>query len=105
MTFLTHLGCSKCKSRYPAGRVYNLCPACGGPLLVYYDLDRARAEWNRDSIHKGPRSMWRYGPLLPVSQPESVVSLGEGMTPLLPTPRLGKRMNADRLYEIGRAHV
>ncbi len=39
--------------------------------------------------------MWRYGPLLPAAGP--VVSLGEGMTPLLPTPRLGERLGASQL--------
>ena len=98
MTFLTHLACSKCKTTYPAGRIYNLCAACGGPLLVHYDLELARAEWRRETIPQGPGTMWRYAPLLPVSKPESIVSLGEGMTPLLSTPRLGKKLGADRLY-------
>jgi threonine synthase len=98
MTFLTHLACSKCRTRYEAGRIHNLCTACGGPLLVYYDLDRARRELTRERIAAGPTSMWRYGPLLPVSRAENVVSLGEGMTPLLATPRLGERVGASRLY-------
>jgi len=98
VTFLTHLACSKCAARYEAGRVHNLCTACGGPLLVHYDLERARRELTRDQIAQGPASMWRYGPLLPVGRPESVVSLGEGMTPLVRTPRLGERVGASRLY-------
>ncbi|HYM13898.1 MAG TPA: threonine synthase, partial [Bryobacterales bacterium] len=98
MTFLSHLACSKCKTTYPAGHVYNLCAACGAPLLVYYDLDRARREWRRESIREGPATMWRYGPLLPVSRPESIVSLGEGMTPLVRAHRLGERLGAERLY-------
>ena len=98
MTFLTHLACSKCDTRYPAGAVHNLCTTCGGPLLVYYDLELAKTEWRPESIAQGPSSMWRYAPLLPVSKPESIVSLGEGMTPLIRTPRLGERLGADRLY-------
>jgi threonine synthase len=98
MTFLTHLACSKCNAVYPPGRVYNLCTACGGPLLVYYDLDRARAELTRDSFRQGPNNMWRYGPLLPVADPAHIISLGEGMTPLVRTPRLGRRLGAERLY-------
>ncbi|MBI3666924.1 MAG: threonine synthase [Acidobacteria bacterium] len=98
MTFITHLACSKCAARYPAGRPHNLCTTCGGPLLVHYDLDRARKEWRREALAQGPCSMWRYGPLLPVSKPESIVSLGEGMTPLLAAPRLGARLGAERLY-------
>jgi threonine synthase len=98
MTFLTHLACSKCKTRYPAGSVQNLCAACGGPLLVHYDLSRAKSEWSRETISQGPCSMWRYGPLLPVSQPDCIVSLGEGMTPLVRTPRLGRKIGAEDLF-------
>jgi threonine synthase len=98
MTFLSHLACRKCEARYQAGRVYNLCEKCGGPLLVRYELERARTGWKRESLREGPRSMWRYGPLLPVSKPESIVSLGEGLTPLVATPRLGGRLGAGRLY-------
>jgi len=67
-------------------------------LLVRYDLDRARSEWRQDSIPAGPNTMWRYGALLPVSRPDAIVSLGEGMTPLIRAPRLGERLGADRLY-------
>jgi threonine synthase len=66
-------------------------------MLVRYDLSRARVEWNRDDIARGPNSMWRYAPVLP-ARAESIVSLGEGMTPLLRTRRLGARLGADRLY-------
>jgi len=98
MTFLTHLACSKCETRYEPGRIYNLCARCGGPLLVFYDLDRARSQWRREDLGRGPSTMWRYAPLLPVSRAESIVSLGEGMTPLLGVPRLGERVGARRLY-------
>jgi threonine synthase len=98
MTFVTHLACSKCNARYAAGQVHNLCTACGGPLLVHYDLARARAEWPRTRVAEGPRSMWRYGPMLPVERPEDIVSLGEGMTPLVRTERLGAAMGAAQLY-------
>ncbi len=97
MTFLTHLACSKCETRYPAGQIHNLCTACGGPLLARYDLGRARAEWDKESIAGGPPTMWRYSPLLPVSRLENIVSLGEGMTPLLRTARLGERLGASNL--------
>jgi threonine synthase len=41
--------------------------------------------------------MWRYSPVLPVSEP-SIVSLGEGWTPLLRTSRLGAHLGADHLW-------
>ncbi len=64
---------------------------CGGPLLVRYDLEKIRREWSRDSLRDGPASMWRYAPVLPVSNSASAVSLGEGFTPLVHARRLGAR--------------
>jgi threonine synthase len=96
-TFVTHLECSLCKKEYPGGQIHNLCD-CGGPLLVRYDLVRARAAFSRDDVQKGPNSMWRYAPMLPVVEHSHIVSLGEGMTPLLATPRAGRRAGAGNLW-------
>lgn len=41
--------------------------------------------------------MWRYAPVLPVERETSIVSLGEGMTPLIGTPRTGDRIGASDL--------
>jgi threonine synthase len=97
MTTITHLECSQCGKRYEAARPHNLCE-CGGPLLVRYDLEKVRQSWNRDWIASGPSTMWRYAPVLPVSKPAAIVTLGEGMTPLIPTPRLGARVGARDLW-------
>ena len=94
---VTHLECSRCARRYESGKLHGLCE-CGGPLLVRYDLDQIRGRWSRDAIRSGPSSMWRYGPALPVAHPASIVSLGEGMTPLIPTKRLGPRLGSSDLW-------
>ena len=96
-TTITHLECSVCAKRRPAGQVHNLCE-CGGPLLVRYDLGQARGGWNRDSLAGAVASMWRYAPVLPVRDRGNIVSLGEGMTPLIRTPRLGRRLGAHDLW-------
>jgi threonine synthase len=93
---MTHLECSLCSRKFEPGKVYNLCE-CGGPLLVRYDLQTLRRTWSRDQIPSGPNSMWRYGPVLPPTRQTSIVSLGEGMTPLIRTQRLGRRIGADQL--------
>src|ERR1043166_3591527 len=41
--------------------------------------------------------MWRYAPVLPPVD-ESIVTLGEGWTPLIRTKRLGSRIGADALW-------
>jgi threonine synthase len=97
MTTATHLECALCAKRYAAGELHNLCE-CGGPLLVRYDLEKAKESWNRDWLSNGPSSMWRYAPVLPVSKPAAIISLGEGMTPLIHTKRLGSRMGASDVW-------
>jgi threonine synthase len=94
---MTHLECSLCSRKFEPGKVYNLCE-CGGPLLVRYDLEKLRRSWSRDQISSGPNSMWRYGPVLPPARQTSIVSLGEGMTPLIHAGRLGRRIGADQLW-------
>ncbi len=97
MTTNTHLECSLCGKRHEAGQIHNLCE-CGGPLLVRYDLEKARQSWSRDWIASGPASMWRYAPVLPVSKPSSIISLGEGWTPMLRARNLGARLGAADLW-------
>jgi threonine synthase len=93
---VTHLECSLCSRNFAAGQLWNLCE-CGGPLLVRYNLALLRETWSRTSLVSAPNSMWRYAPALPVQLAASIVSLGEGMTPLLPVPRTGSRIGASDL--------
>jgi threonine synthase len=97
MTTITHLECSLCAKTRPTGVPHNLCE-CGGPLLVRYDLEKVRQSWSRDWIASGPTNMWRYAPVLPVSKPAAIVSLGEGMTPLVRCERLGPRLGGDDVW-------
>lgn len=96
MSYVTHIECSRCARAYEAGKPINLC-ACGGVLLVRYDLRAARAGVAREAIERGPATMWRYAPLLPANA-ASIVTRGEGFTPMLPAPRLGAQFGADQLF-------
>lgn len=48
--------------------------------------------------------LWRYREQLGSPPPEGLISLGEGMTPLLSAPRLGARLGAPRLYIKAEGH-
>ncbi len=96
MSFMTHLECGRCGKSYEADRIQNLCE-CGGPLLVRYDLQRAAASLRPDGLVGRPANMWRYKELLPVRSEEHIITLGEGMTPLLPLPRLGEALGLRHL--------
>ncbi len=93
---LSHLECGRCGSRYDATVVQGLC-SCGSPLLARYDLDRVAALVSRREIGGRGPDLWRYHELLPVGDPARIVSLGEGMTPLLAMPRLGRALGLPAL--------
>jgi threonine synthase len=93
---LSHLECSRDGSRHDADVVQGTSPL-GAPLLARYDLERAAATVTPPDIAARPPDLWRYHELLPVRDPARVVTLGEGMTPLLDLPRHGARLGVPRL--------
>ena len=95
--YVKYLQCSKCGKIYEANRLHQLCQ-CGKPLLVRYDLERIRKEVKRDDIASRVNSLWRYRELLPVRDDGNIVSMGEGMTPLVHCRRLGERIGLSNLY-------
>lgn len=95
-SYLTHLECGRCGKRHEADVVQSTC-ACGSPLLARYDLASAAANWVQADVATRPPDLWRYHEILPVRAAEHVVTLGEGMTPLLPLPRLGADLGLDNL--------
>ncbi len=94
-SYFDHLECSACFATYASTALMNLC-TCGAPLLARYRLDEAAAALDRDQLEG--QTLWRYHAMLPVQSPAGVVSLGEGMTPLLRAERLGKRLGLNHLY-------
>jgi threonine synthase len=94
-SYFDYLECSACLTTYAATALMNLC-VCGAPLLARYRLEEAAAALDRDQLEG--QTLWRYHAMLPVQSPAGVVSLGEGMTPLLRAERLGKRLGLNHLY-------
>jgi len=95
---VTHLECGLCGLEHEARRLHNLCTACGKPLLVRYDLERAKMTLTKESLASRRPDLWRYREVLPVEDDKNIISLGEGWTPLLHAPRLGKRVGIHELY-------
>ncbi|HEV2451127.1 MAG TPA: threonine synthase [Streptosporangiaceae bacterium] len=93
---VSHLECARCGTVYSAAEVQGTC-SCGSPLLARYDLERAAAQVDRSRIAARPPDLWRYHELLPVSAAGQVVSFGEGMTPLVALPGMGKTLGIPRL--------
>ena len=95
---VTHLECAACGLRHEAQRLHNLCHACGKPLLVRYDLERAAVSLTKENLIGRRSDLWRYREVLPVAHDENIVALGEGFTPLLHAERLGAQLGLKELY-------
>ncbi|ANS73314.1 threonine synthase [Paenibacillus yonginensis] len=95
-SYISHLHCPKCGKEYPADRIQQLCE-CGSPLLVDYDLKELKKNWMPADLAGRSNDLWRYHELLPVMDEKNVVTLGEGMTPLLRMERAGQDMGIPHL--------
>ncbi|NBI30013.1 threonine synthase [Chengkuizengella marina] len=95
-SFVSHLECPKCNKTYSVEDINQLCE-CGSPLLVKYDLQKLRSKWSKTDLITREPSLWRYRELLPVKSEENIVSLGEGMTPLIPLKNLGEKVGIPNL--------
>ena len=90
-TFVTHLECALTGERHEADLVHNLSRA-GKPLLVRYDLEGVKKALTKDAIARRAPDLWRYRELLPVRKTTDIVSLGECVTPIVPMPRLSRKL-------------
>ena len=97
VNFVTHLECADCARHYPSGQPQNLCTKCHRPLWVRYDLDRVRDQFPIESLAGRPSDLWRYRELLPYTDSDNIVSLGETATPILTTARLGAELGMTHL--------
>ncbi len=98
MGYLHHLECTRCGGQYSAAEPRNVCPSCGKVLFARYDLDRVRAEVRREALAGRELTMWRYREVMPVEDPANIMTLGEGMTPLLPLPAVGRKLGLRRVF-------
>ena len=84
--------CRKCDQTLPSERYLRACPACGGDVEFRYDLSTARLDAPLPGI-------WRFIDLLPVMDESSIVTLGEGGTPLQPA-RLGEQLGCRLWWKV-----
>ncbi len=88
--------CLECGKAHSQGEPIWRCP-CGGLLEVEVE---ARFPW--EAISKRAHSLWRYREALPIEM-DPPVTLGEGMTPLLPWKLAGREvfLKLDYLFPTG----
>lgn len=85
------LVCNKCGCTFPISHIYS-CRECGGILRVVYDNEKLNIDEG-----SGNNILSRYSDFLPIDT-ETLVSLGEGNTPLTQAPRLAKWLGIKELF-------
>lgn len=96
-SFAKNLFCPKCRKEYSLNEVHQLCE-CGAPLLVCYDLEKAKKAFRKEDLAGRESNLWRYKELLPVQDNENIVSLGEGFTPINHLKKAGRKSGISNLY-------
>ncbi len=96
-SFLTDLECSACGTEQDADTLHTVCPECGKVLYARYDLHAAARTMTKEVLAARPWDLRRYAEILPVRDMAAAPLLGEGGTPLLPTPALGREFGIARL--------
>lgn len=89
------LVCRECGTLVDLGPRH-VCAECFGPLEVKYEFGKV----TREQIEAGPRSIWRYAPLLPVPQDAAnrPSDLAPGFTKLQESVNLAKRLGMKKLW-------
>lgn len=82
--------CANCKKEYSTDNIQTYAACCNQPLVADYFLSTSI---KKEIINTTDVSMWRYSELLPIYDKKNIVSLGEGMTPILPLDKLAFKYN------------
>ncbi len=97
-SILSHLECSHCGSTFDADQIQTYCEECFTPLLSRYDLEKARDQIEKESFRSRQPGLWRWLEVLPVRNPENIITLGEGDAPVLKIPRIGEKYKLESLF-------
>jgi len=93
--------CSICNAEYLPGQVTYTCPTDGGNLDVILDYKEIGKKYQAEDItNRSDGSIWRYLPLLPVSDPggEGTPLRFVGWTPVYGLPEVGKKLGVRNLW-------
>ena len=96
-SYIDHLECTQCGKTYPHDQLSKISPCCNKVLFARYNLEQLKADKTREDWIDRPSNMWRFAELMPVVNPENILTLGEGGTPLLEAKQLGAKLGMSKL--------
>jgi threonine synthase len=94
---VTSLRCPKCGREPPNPTVFQ-CSSCKSILEVSTEISHLTRSDLFNIRKSTDMTIWRWFDFFPVEKRSSIVSLGEGYTPLLQAKRLAERLGIPRLY-------
>ena len=94
----SHLECTRCGRHFESERLHGTSTCCGMPLYARYDLETIRGRFRPEALKGRAPDLWRFAEVLPVRDPAFRLTLGEGATPLLDSPRLADALGVERLW-------
>jgi len=83
-----------CREKYEISMPHRFCQICKQPLVARYDLTKGI---DKSVLNERPLNMWRYKEVLPILNDQNIVSLGEGMTPIIDLDSLNTQLGTRRL--------
>ncbi len=95
-SFVTHLESAIDGTHLPADQPQTMHK--DRPLWVRYDLQAVGKAMSKELVQSRAPTMWRYRELLPPVEDSHIVSLGEGMSPLLPAKHLGEKLGLNDVW-------
>ncbi|MEQ8675527.1 MAG: pyridoxal-phosphate dependent enzyme [Aggregatilineales bacterium] len=97
-SYFTQVICLECGHEMPADMSLKACESCGSLWLdARYDYETVARAWQTPPVTRD-RSLWRYGELLPIAEPNPEISLGEGYTPLIRLYQYERMFEHEHIY-------
>jgi threonine synthase len=93
-SLIKNLECFKCKKEYAPFEINTYAHCCNQPLIVEYNNG---LEFLKEDLLLREKNMWRYAEMLPILDKQNIVSLGEGMTPILSLSNLSRQYDFNNL--------
>lgn len=97
LSLLSSLQCSSCGQYHDPHRLHQTSVCCNAPLVAEYNTDDV-FPLSKEVLPAQSDNMWRYLEMLPVFDVNNIVTLGEGMTPLLTLHNIPRLLGFDKLF-------
>jgi len=103
MVQIKGLKCFQCEKSYPADSKLFRCPTCQVGLNAIYDYEAILESLFGNAIIRGEFRRispyhYKYISFYPIDDVKKIVSMEEGGTPLIESPKIAKEIGCDELY-------